>query len=230
MIPYFPFVEAAVMAAEKKAVIKSISITQNGEYYAPLGVDGYNPVYVSVPDRYDEGFKDGYDEGYKDGREAQKKICDEEKAVLIEEIARQDKEIEDLKNNQGYTFPDGTAYEDIYSFVGGAGTITDSTLGRYIKTDVTDLGDNGTEVVVGIYSSDGTLLTTIGGGGYGPSIQNVKVDSILVTASTGAYDIAISYDSYVGSELKHLTTHQTGTAYMLKNFGSADHTIAVTNK
>lgn len=206
--------------------VQPVSIETNGTYTAPDGYDGYNPVYVSVPDRYDEGFKDGYDEGYKDGREAQKKICDEEKAVLIEEIARQDKEIEDLKNNQGYTFPDGTAYEDIYSFVGGAGTITDSTLGRYIKTTVNDLGDNGTEVVVGIYSSDGTLLTTIGGGGYGPSIQNVKVDSILVTASTGAYDISISYDS----NGTHYTIHQTGTSYQLKNFGAADHTIAVTNK
>lgn len=48
MIPYFPFVEAAVMAAEKKAVIKSITITQNGRYVVPEGVDGYDPVEVKV--------------------------------------------------------------------------------------------------------------------------------------------------------------------------------------
>lgn len=66
MIPYFPFVEASVMGGGG-ANIQPLTITQNGQYDAPAGVDGYNPVDVNVPDRYDEGYKDGYDEGYKDG-------------------------------------------------------------------------------------------------------------------------------------------------------------------
>ena len=49
------------------AVIQSLSVTKNGKYEAPEGVDGYSPVNVNVPDRYDEGYKDGYDDGYKDG-------------------------------------------------------------------------------------------------------------------------------------------------------------------
>lgn len=223
------FTEAARIMMTKNPVIKPLTITSNGEYTAPTGVDGYNSVYVSVPDRYDEGFKDGYDEGDKDGREAQKKICDEEKAVLIEEIARQDKEIEELKNNQGYTFPEGTAYSDIYSFVGGAGTITDSTLNSYIKTTVSDT-DTSRGIDVSLYMSNG-IVKNLGGGGYGkPAIQNAKVDNIYVDPSTGAYDVTTSYDTYVGSELKHFTVHQTGTYFGLKTFGSAEHTIAVTNK
>ena len=51
----------------KKPIIKPLSVTKNGKYTAPSGVDGYSPVDVEVPDRYDEGFNDGYDDGYTDG-------------------------------------------------------------------------------------------------------------------------------------------------------------------
>ena len=44
----------------KSAVIEPLNVTENGKYEAPEGTDGYNPVNVSVPDRYDEGYQDGY--------------------------------------------------------------------------------------------------------------------------------------------------------------------------
>lgn len=61
MVPYFPFLEAAYMAkmCGGSGVIQSLSVTQNGSYEAPEGVDGYNPVLVNVPDRYGEGYSDG---------------------------------------------------------------------------------------------------------------------------------------------------------------------------
>lgn len=62
------FAEAAmIMMSGGGANIQSLTVTQNGLHNAPAGVDGYNPVDVNVPDRYDEGYKDGYDEGSKDG-------------------------------------------------------------------------------------------------------------------------------------------------------------------
>ena len=67
------FAEAAmIMMSGGGANIQSLTVTQNGRYNAPAGVDGYNPVDVNVPDRYDEGHKDGYDEGYVDGEAAVK--------------------------------------------------------------------------------------------------------------------------------------------------------------
>lgn len=35
--------------APVEPVIEPLSVTENGEYYAPVGVDGYNPVSVEVP-------------------------------------------------------------------------------------------------------------------------------------------------------------------------------------
>lgn len=51
MVPYFPFLEAAYMAkmCGGSGAIQSLTVTQNGQYNAPEGVGGYNPVTVDVP-------------------------------------------------------------------------------------------------------------------------------------------------------------------------------------
>lgn len=55
--------EAAV-----KAKIQSKTITANGTYSAATdGLDGFDPVIVNVPDRYDEGYADGYADGTANG-------------------------------------------------------------------------------------------------------------------------------------------------------------------
>lgn len=79
MLTGYEFLEAAYMAkmmsGGKKPVITTLTVTANGTYTAPAGVDGYSPVIVGVPDRYQEGYdkgktdgeKEGYDNGYADG-------------------------------------------------------------------------------------------------------------------------------------------------------------------
>ena len=62
------FLEAAmIMMSGGSKVIRPINITENGEYSAPVGVDGYSPVNVKVPDRYNEGYADGKNAGYEAG-------------------------------------------------------------------------------------------------------------------------------------------------------------------
>lgn len=63
------FAEAAMimMSGGGSAVIQSLSVTKNGKYEAPEGVDGYSPVNVNVPDRYDDGYSDGEKAGYEAG-------------------------------------------------------------------------------------------------------------------------------------------------------------------
>ena len=60
------------------AIIQSLTVTQNGKYIAPKGVDGFNPVIVNVPDRYDEG----YEQGYSDGKKIYENLYDHEKGTL----------------------------------------------------------------------------------------------------------------------------------------------------
>ena len=50
MVPYFPFLEAAYMAkmCGGSGAIQSLTVTQNGQYNAPEGVNGFNPVEVKV--------------------------------------------------------------------------------------------------------------------------------------------------------------------------------------
>lgn len=71
------FSEAArlMIGSSKDPVIRPLSVTANGTYTVPEGVDGYSPVNVGIPDRYQEGYdkgktdgeKEGYDNGYADG-------------------------------------------------------------------------------------------------------------------------------------------------------------------
>lgn len=50
------------------AVVKPLTVTENGTYTASdYGCDGFDPVNVQVPDRYDEGYADGYNEGHEVG-------------------------------------------------------------------------------------------------------------------------------------------------------------------
>ena len=71
------FAEAALIMMSGSAVIESITITRNGTYTAPKGVDGYNPVVVNNPyetlwklehgqtEKIDTGLTDEGDEGGK---------------------------------------------------------------------------------------------------------------------------------------------------------------------
>lgn len=61
-------------SAPEKPVIKPLTVTKNGTYTAPNGIDGYSPVSVGVDDRYDEGYQAGYDDGYSDGYDDAKDI------------------------------------------------------------------------------------------------------------------------------------------------------------
>lgn len=74
------FSEAAMimMSGGSPAVIQPIIITENGKYEAPEGTDGYNPVNVSVPDRYNEGYQDGYADGYSDASDIYEQIINQQ--------------------------------------------------------------------------------------------------------------------------------------------------------
>lgn len=69
-------------------VIQPLEVTKNGEYTVPEGVDGFSPVKVETPDRYEEGMKDGYSHGYEigypEGYEAS------QKTIILQEKTTED--------------------------------------------------------------------------------------------------------------------------------------------
>lgn len=90
------FTEAAMIMMSGSAVIQPITITKNGVYAAPAGIDGYSPVSVGVPDRYTEGYNKGYQDGYNDGCNDTKNIYDK----IIEQINGDGKTVTDDKGNE----------------------------------------------------------------------------------------------------------------------------------
>ena len=117
-----------MMSGGGEPVIQPLSVTENGTYTVPEGVDGYNPVNVNVPDRYDDGYRDGYQDGYNHGCDdtrneiennpddpTHKKIYDEGYA--------------DGAQSGGCTLPTGTTADDAIGFIGDSGTITDTKTG-----------------------------------------------------------------------------------------------------
>lgn len=73
------FAEAAMIMMSgdgAKPNIQPLNVTANGKYSAAdYGYDGFDPVNVNVPDRYDEG----YEKGYNDGSDLYKKLYEKEK-------------------------------------------------------------------------------------------------------------------------------------------------------
>ena len=223
------FAVAGQIMMSGKAVIRPLTVTTNGIYTAPSSIDGYSPVSVSVPDRYDEGHQEGYneghqegyDEGYTDGdkagRTAQKEICDKEKVILIDRIT-------ELEEKQGYTFPEGTDYDSIHSFV-GADTVIDKTIGYGVGTiTYADPSDPTRQnVAVNVVDSTGKKKTGIYGVN-GPVKDDWRVESVYVH-STGHVDMTFSYKD--GDARR--TVEYNGFSVYLVGFGSSGNEITVRN-
>ena len=122
MLTGYEFLEAAYMAkmmsgGGKKPVITTLTVTATGTYTAPDGVDGYSPVIVGVPDRYDEGYEQGYKDGCDDTKTTYEKIIrqlngdgetvTDDKGNTIDNaiVADDDSEINDIL--RGIVFPNG---------------------------------------------------------------------------------------------------------------------------
>lgn len=213
--------EAAMimMSGGKSAVIEPLMVTVNGEYKVPKGTDGYNPVNVSVPDRYNDGYKDGYAQGYKDGyEEGYKDGYEQGNKDGYEEGYK------DGQENGEYTFPEGTNYEDIYNSIGGD-TVIDKTVGYGVasRTEIDPNDPTRENVSVIVVNSVGEKVTGLYGIGA-PAKDDWRVDNIHVY-NTGHVDMIFSYlSSYDGT--RQTSEHSAFSVYLV-GFGANGNEIAV---
>lgn len=245
------FSEAAMimMSGDKSAVIKPLTVTKNGTYEKLAGTDGYSPVYVTVPDRYDEGHQDGYTQGYSDGytdgEEAVKaKIqsktitangtysaatdgLDGFDPVIVNVPDRYEEGYIDGQKNGEYIFPDGTEYPDIIKIVGGD-TVTDHTTGYGFKVVVEDIGDR-RHLSMCVVDAKGNVVETLTGGMDTPLYWQAYVSHIEIKQKTGNWWYAEVTMRYYDDDMWNTEILTTGTTTKLANFGASGHQMGVRN-
>lgn len=149
------FTEAAMIMMSGSAVIHPITITKNGVYAAPAGIDGYSPVSVGVPDRYTEGYNKGYQDGYNDG-------CNDTKNIYEDIIKQIDGDLPPVIDDKGNEIPNALTPDN------------DDDLKKYLQAIIFSSSDGGAVTVQGLggadtsftvecvknYHDDGTLYST----------------------------------------------------------------------
>ena len=219
------------------ANIQPLSVTENKEYNAAnYGCDGFNPVDVKVPDRYDEGYADG--EAAVKAKIQSKTITangtytaaadglDGFDPVIVNVADRYDEGYQDGVQHGEYIFPDDTSFDDIFAITDGTSNIIDKTRGQYLGIRRYTRQSSGTRYVteVGIFdSSTGELAD----GGYfrawdGYGFEDVKI--VSVNTATGEWKI-VKKDYY-----GEYTDFYTGTSKALIGFGAAGNQIGVQNQ
>ena len=236
------FAEAAmIMMSGGSGAIKPLKVTKNGVYDAPMGVDGYTPVTVLVPDRYQEG----YSQGYSDGEAAVKaKIqsktitangtysaatdgLDGFDPVIVNVPDRYEEGYIDGQENGEYIFPDGTEYPNIIEIVGGD-VVTDHTTGYGFKVVVEDSGDR-RNMSMCVVDAKGNVVETLTGGQDVPLSWQAYVAHIEIKQGTGNWwyaEVTIKY--YDNGTWKTMTV-TPGTTQKLANFGASGHQMGVRN-
>ena len=249
------FSEAAMimMSGGKSAVIKPLTVTKNGTYEKLAGTDGYSPVYVTVPDRYDEGHQDGYTQGYSDGYtdgegagEEAVKVKIQSKTitangtysaatdglngfdpVIVNVPDRYEEGYIDGQKNGEYIFPDGTEYPDIIEIVGGD-TVTDHTTGYGFKVVVEDSGDR-RHLSMCVVDVKGNVVETLTGGMDTPLYWQAYVSHIEIKQETGNWWYAEVTMRYYDDDMWNTWILTTSTTTKLANFGVSGHQMGVRN-
>lgn len=227
-------------AGRASVVIAAKSITANGTYRAETdSADGLDPVTVNVPDRYDEGYAAGRASvaiGAKSVTSngtyrASDDSLDGFDPVTVNVPDRYDEGYADgyadgsTEGCHGYTFPDGTDYDDIAALC-SEDNITDETLGLTIMQET---GQQGRDTFIRFYAAD------TNGNEYSifRETSGVRVylsSRIAVTDSVnGTVELTYKwYPSYDPTDIH--TTVRTYTYGFLVGFGADGHRFSARNR
>ena len=201
------------------ANIQPLTVTKNGKYDAPEGVNGFNPVDVNVPDRYDEGYKDGsedgYDKGYADGEAAVKAKIQSKTITKHGTYYAADDGLDGFDpvnvnvpaSETGYTLPSTISAADFLQFVGGNANVSDETTGFKL---------------VWVYKYEGRKSLCV---------TNGMANKMLITMPISDYLTVFTIDSSTGkwSAKSNTGSGWSSTEPELIGFGDPSHTNVATN-
>ena len=208
-----------IMISGGGANIQPLSVTENKKYNAAdYGCDGFNPVDVNVPDRYDEGYKDGYkdgyDDGYADGEAAVKAKIQSKTITKNGTYYASDDGLDgfdpvnvNVNVSGGFKLPEGVAADDFLEAVFGEADVTDETLGVWLEWT---------------YKDDG--FKTL-------SVTNGMARLAMLTMPCSDYLVLLEIDRSTGA-FKAESNTGSGWAFtwpLLKGFGDPSHTNVAKN-
>ena len=187
--------EAAFIMMSKNPVLRSIAITQYGDYEikAPECVDGYNPIHVNLKDRYEAGYTDGW-----------MKCVLDIKTITITQNGTYNAKIENLEGynpvvvnvpdryDEGYNDGYKDGYEDGYKkgLEDGKGSIDLSNIDCIFSTSVSTIVDYGT---ADTYFRIDTVVHSNGG---------KQMQLVLINKTTGETKVMSSTAIMSGGENK----------------------------
>jgi hypothetical protein len=205
---YTGFSAVTVNVPQSAAVTDQLSVTANGTYTPPQGVDGYDSVTVNVPT---------YQQEYEEMLECQSEI-----AELLD--LQEPYDCEDIKqaieDGTGYTFPSGTEYNDIVALVGDD-RITDKTVGKYLVGTFDNTHYWNKRFDLTLYNSDGTYNTQLASWGLGGELDLTRWELIVNDSATGNFTITV----YQSDGTIRATDTYTESAMI--DFGATGNTFSV---
>lgn len=227
------FSEAAMimMSGSSPPVINPITITENGHYEAPVGIDGYNPIDVNVPDRYDEG--------YNDAKNLNQKIIEQLNGDLPPVTDENGNTIENAIVSDNPDYINDIMKNIVFSNGGGSVTVQglsgDAKATLVISRVMSESGDVNCgvryDVVITNTLTGATFIQN--GASSVKSIDfsevNVVIDHFAFTYNMGGVEWGLHFhNSITGEDWGYGATGGIASSVGAEKFGTSDNQTAIT--
>ena len=227
---------ASLHSGGSSANLGSVTFTENDTYTPVAPLDGWNEVTVQVPT-----YEEEYEEALETIAELEDQVeeCTKCRENVLEALGLPPETegcppildaIEELIEEEGYTFPEDVPYSDIPP-VTGDNPITDTSTGQtlYCKFRTAAESIGGMKGAEAWYTdSNNNELLILGDYDDDPDIYYSGCKITMIDSTTGTVRIQWTKRSYTYPDY-HFTTDTTQTVQDLTGYGATGHRYKVHN-